>query len=89
MSMETTWFNERVKMSLRGAAKTLDLPSMDLISGVFHDAVHLARHCPTGMLFVPSERGVSHNPSEHTDPALLAGGARVLALAIAQQAQEN
>ena len=87
MSMETTWFDEAVNGSLRAASKSLGLPSMDLISGAFHDAVHLARHCPTGMLFVPSERGVSHNPSEHTDPAQLAAGVRVLALAIAEQAQ--
>lgn len=89
MSMETTRFDEGVQGSLRAASKSLGLASMDLISGAFHDAVHLARHCPTGMLFVPSERGVSHNPTEHTDPALLADGARVLALAVAQQAQEN
>jgi beta-ureidopropionase / N-carbamoyl-L-amino-acid hydrolase len=89
MSMQTTWFDEGLRNSLKSAAERLGLASMDLISGAFHDAVHLARHCPTGMLFVPSERGVSHNPAEHTDPALLAGGARVLALAVAQQAQEN
>jgi len=89
MSMETTWFDQGLRDSLKLASRTLGLQSMDLISGAFHDAVHLARHCPTGMLFVPSERGVSHNPTEHTDPALLADGARVLALVIAQQAQEN
>jgi beta-ureidopropionase / N-carbamoyl-L-amino-acid hydrolase len=89
MTMDTTWFDDKIKSSLRGAAKALELPSMDLISGAFHDAVHLAHHCPTGMLFVPSERGVSHNPTEHTDPALLAAGARVLALAVSEQAQEK
>ena len=89
MSMSTTWFDEGLKKSLRAAAQSLALAPMDLISGAFHDAVHLARHCPSGMLFVPSERGVSHNPAEHTDPALLADGARVLALAIAEQAQEK
>ena len=89
MAMQTTWFDEGLRNSLKSASERLGLRSMDLISGAFHDAVHLARHCPTGMLFVPSERGVSHNPTEHTDPELLAGGARVLALAVAQQAQEN
>jgi N-carbamoyl-L-amino-acid hydrolase len=38
----------------------------------------LARVCPTGMVFVPSLRGISHNPREHTDPADLAAGASVL-----------
>jgi N-carbamoyl-L-amino-acid hydrolase len=38
----------------------------------------LARVCPTGMVFVPSRGGVSHNPAEHTEPAHLAAGAEVL-----------
>ena len=86
MAMETTPFDEVIAGNLREAAQSLDLPSMDLYSGAFHDAVHLARHCPTGMLFVPSHRGISHNPAEHTDDELLVAGARVLALALARQA---
>jgi N-carbamoyl-L-amino-acid hydrolase len=38
----------------------------------------LARVCPTGMVFVPSHNGISHNPAEHTDPSDLAAGASVL-----------
>jgi acetylornithine deacetylase/succinyl-diaminopimelate desuccinylase-like protein len=38
----------------------------------------LARVCPTGMVFVPSHRGISHNPAEHTDPADLGAGVDVL-----------
>jgi beta-ureidopropionase / N-carbamoyl-L-amino-acid hydrolase len=34
--------------------------------------------CPTGMVFVPSQGGVSHNPAEHTDPGHLAAGTEVL-----------
>jgi len=48
-------------------------------SGAGHDAQMLARVCPTGMVFVPSRGGVSHNPAEHTDPADLAAGTQVLA----------
>jgi len=47
-------------------------------SGAGHDAQMLARVCPTGMVFVPSHDGISHNPAEHTDPADLAAGADVL-----------
>ena len=47
-------------------------------SGAGHDAQMLARVCPTGMIFVPSERGLSHNPAEHTDAADLVRGATVL-----------
>ena len=52
---------------------------MRLPSGAGHDAQMIARMCPAGMVFVPSVRGISHNPAEHTDPADLAAGAQVLA----------
>ncbi|HEX6166979.1 MAG TPA: M20/M25/M40 family metallo-hydrolase, partial [Acidimicrobiales bacterium] len=52
---------------------------MRLPSGAGHDAQMLARACPTGMVFVPSRGGISHNPAEHTEPEHLAAGAQVLA----------
>ena len=70
-----------------------DLPVVDLVeatarrlghsvkrlpSGAGHDAQMLARVCPTGMIFVQSHKGLSHNPGEYTAPADLAAGANVL-----------
>ena len=70
-----------------------DLPVVDLVedtarrlghsvkrlpSGAGHDAQMLARICPTGMVFVQSHKGLSHNPGEYTAPADLAAGADVL-----------
>ena len=49
-----------------------------LPSGAGHDAQMLARVCPSGMVFVPSARGISHNPAEHTDDGDLEAGANVL-----------
>ena len=49
-----------------------------LPSGAGHDAQILARLCPTGMIFVPSVNGLSHNVEEHTAPADLIAGAQVL-----------
>ena len=49
-----------------------------LPSGAGHDAQMMARLCPTGMLFVPSRDGISHNPAEHTDPEHLVAGADLL-----------
>lgn len=47
-------------------------------SGAGHDAQMLARVCPTSMIFVPSVKGISHNPAEHTDPEDIVSGANVL-----------
>jgi N-carbamoyl-L-amino-acid hydrolase len=55
-------------------------------SGAFHDAQFAVPVCPTGMLFVPCRRGISHNPAEWSEPAQLADGARVLARALAAMA---
>ena len=43
-----------------------------------------APHCPTGMIFVPSQGGISHNVREFTEPAQLIAGANVL-LDVVQQ----
>jgi N-carbamoyl-L-amino-acid hydrolase len=48
-------------------------------SGAGHDAMYLNRVCPTGMIFVPCLRGVSHNEAESATAEDLAAGARVLA----------
>ena len=48
-------------------------------SGAGHDAQMLARICPTGMIFVPSVDGVSHNPAEYTDEQDLIIGTQLLA----------
>ncbi|MDP1899018.1 MAG: Zn-dependent hydrolase [Rubrivivax sp.] len=49
-----------------------------MTSGAGHDAQMMARICPTAMIFVPSVKGISHNPAEHTAPVHLAAGADVL-----------
>ncbi|RTZ45554.1 Zn-dependent hydrolase [Candidimonas sp. SYP-B2681] len=54
-----------------------------LTSGAFHDAMYLADHCPTGMIFVPSKGGISHNASEATAPEDLVLGVQALAYAVA------
>jgi N-carbamoyl-L-amino-acid hydrolase len=43
-----------------------------------HDASLLSHHLPTGMLFVPSEGGISHSPLEHTKTEHLVAGCRAL-----------
>jgi beta-ureidopropionase / N-carbamoyl-L-amino-acid hydrolase len=59
-------------------ARAQGLSTMRLPSGAGHDAQMLARVCPAGMVFVPSVRGISHNPAELTADADLEAGANVL-----------
>jgi N-carbamoyl-L-amino-acid hydrolase len=60
-----------------------------LTSGAFHDAMYLADHCPTAMIFVPSKGGISHNAAEETDPYELYLGAQALAYTVAELANQK
>jgi N-carbamoyl-L-amino-acid hydrolase len=71
-------FDPRIIALVEVTAGRLGHTVHSLPSGAGHDAQMLARVCPAGMIFVPSVKGISHNPSEHTDPADLEAGANVL-----------
>jgi N-carbamoyl-L-amino-acid hydrolase len=55
---------------------------MRMPSGAGHDAMILARHVPTAMLFIPSIGGRSHDGAEDTAEADVILGAEVLARAV-------
>jgi N-carbamoyl-L-amino-acid hydrolase len=73
-----TYFDKAVIDMVRSAANTLKLSNMDMPSGAGHDAMHIAKLCPSGMIFVPCERGISHNEIENAAPEDLAAGTKVL-----------
>jgi len=47
-------------------------------SGAGHDAAHIARVVPTGMIFIPSQKGISHDPREYSTTQEILRGAQVL-----------
>jgi hydantoinase/carbamoylase family amidase len=73
-----------LQQTLREAALSQGARHLDMVSGAGHDAMLMALKVPTAMLFVPSQRGISHNPSEYTSPEACELGARVLAQALAK-----
>ena len=70
-------------------AESLGHPVMRMPSGAGHDAGHINHLCPTGMIFVPCERGVSHNEAENATPADLAAGAQTLAACLVDLANQE
>ncbi|MEO0382669.1 MAG: Zn-dependent hydrolase [Pseudomonadota bacterium] len=64
--------------AVRAASDACGYASQELISGAGHDAVYVARVCPTAMLFVPCKDGISHNPAESIMPNHAAAAANVL-----------
>jgi N-carbamoyl-L-amino-acid hydrolase len=75
---EPVAFDPAIVELVEHTAQRLGLSVRQMPSGAGHDAQMLARMCPTGMIFVPSRGGISHNPAEDTDPADLEAGADVL-----------
>lgn len=69
-------------------ALQLDLATKRMVSRAYHDSLFMARVCPTTMIFIPCRNGYSHRPEEHSDPAHIAAGARVLAGTLARLSHE-
>ena len=65
--------------AIEALAHQKGLSTRRMPSGAGHDAQMMARVCPTGMIFVPSLKGISHNPAEHTDDDDLIAGTQLLA----------
>jgi beta-ureidopropionase / N-carbamoyl-L-amino-acid hydrolase len=75
---EPVTFDDRVVDLVEAHALRLGHSVRRMPSGAGHDAQMLARVCPSGMVFVPSMNGISHNPAEYTDAKDLEAGANVL-----------
>jgi len=75
-------FDRECVESVRAAAKQLNYPAMDIISGAGHDAVYVSRVAPTSMIFVPCADGLSHNEAESAAADDLEAGCNVLLHAV-------
>jgi len=72
-------FDKRISDHIREVAVDLGMKTCDLPSGAGHDARNVARHnIPTGLLFVPSQNGISHSYKEFTSPEQCDAGVAVL-----------
>ena len=75
-------FDQKLTGSLVEAAVTRQLSYRTMPTGIGHDAVFLARHVPSALLFVPCVGGVSHNEMEAITPVWAEAGLHVLADAV-------
>ena len=82
MALPPSAMDIRLMGILDAAASEFHVPSMRMPSGAGHDAMILARHVPTAMLFIPSIGGRSHDGAEDTAEADVILGAEVLARAV-------
>jgi len=62
---------------------------MQMPSGAGHDAMHWAHVAPTGMIFIPCKKGISHNPAEHAEMKDIIAGTEVLYTVICKLASKD
>lgn len=67
-----------VQMGLERAAQRLGISSRRMMSGAGHDAMAFPALCETGMVFIPCQRGISHNRAEFASLSSICDGARVI-----------
>lgn len=77
-----TPFDAALVARVEAAAKARGLAHRRLPTGIGHDAVHVARHRPAAMIFVPCHGGLSHTEAESMAPEWAEAGLLVLADAV-------
>ena len=79
---EPAWMDDGLQERLATAAETIAPGKwVHMPSGAGHDAMILASHLPSAMLFIPSIGGISHDIAEDTSEDDIVRGCRVLATA--------
>jgi len=84
---EPVTFSDEIVDLVAKTAERLGHTARRMPSGAGHDAQMFAPNCPSGMIFVPSAGGISHNIKEHTDAADIEVGANVLLQCVLQLAE--
>lgn len=79
---DTVYWDKTLVGYVRESAEELGIPHMDIHSGAGHDAQFAAYMLPTTMIFVSSEKGLSHCEPEHTSDEVCTDGASVLLNAV-------
>jgi N-carbamoyl-L-amino-acid hydrolase len=79
---------ECVDLVRHGAAR-LGYSAREIVSGAGHDAVYVARHVPTAMIFTPCKDGLSHNEAEDMLPEQAEAGCQVLFEAVVARANRT
>jgi beta-ureidopropionase / N-carbamoyl-L-amino-acid hydrolase len=71
-------FHPQIIDIVRSAAVRRHLRHMNLVSGATHDSKFMSAQTPTAMIFVPCEKGISHNEAENVRKEDLFAGTQVL-----------
>lgn len=77
-TQEPLAFSSKLVHLLENICKKQKLPYLKMKSGAGHDAMYMSNITDTAMIFVPSDRGISHSPEEYTEWGDIEQGVNVL-----------
>lgn len=80
--------SDRCEDAFQEGAKSVGVETMELHSGAGHDTMSVAKVTDSGMIFAPSQDGISHSPLEWTDWSDCAAATRVLAAGLTRLASQ-
>lgn len=83
-----TPFDADCVAAVQQAVDALGYAQQSIVSGAGHDAILLARYCPTAMVFIPCVGGLSHNEAEDVLPEDVRQGTDVLLNAVLARAEK-
>jgi acetylornithine deacetylase/succinyl-diaminopimelate desuccinylase-like protein len=69
---------QEVVDTIEKSTKQIGIRSLRMDSGAGHDTQNIAKKVKTGMIFVPSIKGISHAPMEWTEWEDIENGVKVL-----------
>ena len=78
LCLEPTLAADAIQTTIATVCEYLDLSYCYLPSRAGHDSLEIGRITDMGMIFVPSQSGVSHSEAEYTTPEQCTQGANVL-----------
>lgn len=79
-------FDDSLIRLLRDTAAGMGIEAIEMPSQAGHDAYHLARICPTAMIFTPCKGGITHNEREDVTLEDTLPGVRLLLHAVLERA---
>ena len=76
--LPTVNFNSKIISIIKSSCKDLSYTHTKILSGAGHDAVSLSKVIPSGMIFIPCRKGISHSEKEYASSKDLIAGCNVL-----------
>lgn len=82
-------FPDSMRDRITTAASKRGFSNQPIFSCAGHDARHISKLCPAGMIFIPCWKGISHNEAERAEPEDIAAASQLIADMLIDLANES